>query len=164
MKLLNTLLVTLTLLAVHASAQAPAAPAGENILAGLAEKLDLNSRKPVPLPPDAKKLEISVTISLPEYKAPPLSGAEAGVWVQFLNAENNPLSPQGADMSQRKTTAGFGMGVSRRTTKPVTRKKIVAVPPGATQIQVILTEYWSRGLVGAWNEPKLEALSAVVVP
>jgi hypothetical protein len=67
-------------------------------------------------------------------------------------------------LTGRATTPGFSLGVSRRTIKPVTDKRTVVVPPGATQIEVKITEYTSRGILSAGNEPQIEALSAVAVP
>jgi hypothetical protein len=169
---------TLLFATASAVAQAPAAPpaADGNVLS----TLSLSSRTPqmAPLPPNAKKLAFSATVSCPDFRPTRLPGSGAGVWITFQNAQGEELTAQGTawkvpaylQTGPRRTTTvqvqhpGFALGLKFKKPSAETERRVVTVPPGATQIEVKVSEFSQSGPVSAWNRWTVEALSAVVVP
>ena len=100
----------------------------------------------VPIPPGTKNLLCSATISAPDYKAMPLNGYGMGVWFQFQNDAGEGLRANGQPASKSGTVPGFALGVERKTTKPKTDTKKVAVPPGATKLSLHVKKYSSGGI------------------
>jgi hypothetical protein len=155
MKLTNILAISIIFSASAAAfAQKPAKPpaAGTNLLADI--KLEpagtvLRKAQTAPLPADAKKVEFAANVSCADYCPAPTAGSGTGMWIKLLNAQGESLNPQGMASKSKTTTPGFALGLKHKASAPVTDRHTAIVPPGATQIEVTITEFYSTGVLCA---------------
>ena len=139
------------------------APAAANLLPAEFPK-NRQTEITVPIPAGTKNLECSVTVNAPDFRKMPLQGYGVGVWFNFSNEAGEALKNNGQSAAKSNVAPGFALGVERKTTKPKTEVKKVAVPPGATKIEVQVTPFCNIGTVSAPGEFTVDAVSVTPVP
>ena len=141
------------------------APAAANLLPAEFPK-NRQTEITVPIPAGTKNLQCSVTVNAPDFRKMPLQGYGVGVWFRFHNEAGEALKNNGQVPGKSHGPLGFALGVERKTTTPKTDEKKVAVPPGATKIEVRVTQFCTNGTATVTGPDgfTVDAVSVTPVP